>query len=426
MSRSFSPAYGAIPPQAILADGARIDGVHDVVTDEALALVAALSRAHGHSRDVLLAARRERRRVIARDGLVPGLLPETAGIRQAQWTVAPVPPDLARRRVEITAPADPTRLVSALNSGAGVCLADLDDAPSPTWTSVVGGHRALADAARGTLSVETEDGATRRPEPGAATLTVRPRRLHVPEPSVLVDGDPAAACVVDVALLALHLADALAARGSGLYLSLPTMDNHHEAQWWDAVLADAERRCALPANSIRVTVVIEHILAVLEMNEILFFLRDRITGLHAGRWGHLFSTVRQLATDHVLAERDAITMRAPFLSAYSARLVATCHRRGAYAIGDLSDVIADGATPATIGAAITELQNETRREAALGYDGTSVAHPDLVASVRETFDDAVGERRDQRAIIPPVGPLTELIDTRLFSPVRAQINENPR
>ena len=415
MNRPFSPAYGAFPPDATLAEGAGIEGVRDVVTDEALTLVAALSRAHGHSRDLLLAARQERRRAIARDGLVPGLLPGTADVRQAQWTVAPAPPDLAHRRVEITTPADPTRLVAALNSGASVCVADLDGALSPTWADVVGGHRALAAATRRSLPVPTEDGATGRPGPGAATLTVRPRGLRSPEPSVLVDDEAAAACVVDVALLAVQVADALAARGSGLYLSLPEMENHHEAQWWDAVLADAERRCALPANSIRVTVVVEHILAVLEMDEILFFLRDRITGLSAGRWDALFSSVRQLATDGdvVQAERDALAMQAPFRSAYSARLVATCHRRGAYAIGGLSAVVPDRTAPETTLTAITEGHEETRRQAALGYDGTGVAHPDLVATVREVFDDALGERPDQREIIPHVVPLTELIDSRV-------------
>jgi malate synthase len=412
VSPPFAPAFGATAPLASRADGA--EPADDVLTADAMDLIAMLVRAHGASRDVLLGERLLRRERL-QQGAVPGLLPNTAAIRAADWATASIPHDLLDRRVEITGPATAKMMVSALNSGASVFMADLEDALSPTWANIVSGHRALAHAARGTLAVETEGGDVKRPEPNCATLTVRPRGLHLFEAHILVDGEAAPASLCDVALLALHMGPLLTARGSGLYLYLPKLENHHEAQWWDAVLADAERRCHLPANSIRVTVLIEHVLAAFEMDEILFFLRDRITGLNAGRWDYLFSLIRDFGQDpeHVLPDRSAVTMRAPFLSAYSERLVATCHRRGAYAIGGMSAFIPDRHVPEVTARAIAEVESEKQREADLGYDGAWVAHPDLVASVKAVFTGALGTHANQLSVCAPLGDPSLLIATEI-------------
>jgi malate synthase len=409
---SFSPAFGCTPPHAGLADG--VAPASDVVTPEALSLLADLARAHGTSRQVLLDERVRRRQLIAQ-GDIPSLSPNTADIRDAEWSIGAIPRDLTDRRVEITGPANPKLMVSALNSGASVFMADLEDSLSPTWDNIVGGHRALAAAAARTLTFEVESGQVKRLNDHTATLTVRPRGLHLPESRVLVDGAEVSASLFDVALLSLRLARTLMEAGSGLYLYLPKMENHHEAQWWDAVLADAERRCALPPNSIRVTVLIEHVLAAFEMDEILFSLRDRVTGLNAGRWDYLFSLVRDFGADesHVLPDRAAVTMRAAFLTAYSERLVSTCHRRGAYAIGGMSAFIPDRSSPETTDRAIGEVQAEKQREADLGYDGAWVAHPDLIQSVKQVFDAVLGEHSNQLRIVAPIGHASDLIDTRI-------------
>ena len=413
MSTPLSPAYGRQAPHAQLANGAtRAD---DILTPDALALVAALARAHGASRDVLLEARTRRRQEIGA-GAVPDLLPATAAVREGDWTIGGgVPSDLMDRRVEITGPANAKLMVSALNSGASVFMADLEDSLSPTWDNITGGHRALAAAARGQLQFLTESGEVKRPHEGGATLTVRPRGLHLPEPRALVDGVEVAATLFDVALLALHMAPPLHGRGTGLYLYIPKLENHHEAQWWDAVLADVERRCLLPANSIRVTVLIEHVLAAFEMDEILFAFRDRVTGLNAGRWDYLFSLVREFGRDpaHVLPDRADVTMQAPFMASYSQRLVATCHRRGAYAIGGMSAFIPDRGSPASTEHAIAQVRAEKLREATLGYDGAWVAHPDLVQNVREVFDGMLGQHANQLDVIAAIGKPAELIDTRI-------------
>jgi malate synthase len=369
-------------------------------------------RAHGATRELLLAARIQRREAL-RLGAVPDLNASTSAIRDSAWSVAPSPHDLQNRRVEITGPAHAKLMISALNSGASVFMADLEDALSPSWDNIVGGHRALAAAAVGTLQWASDTGELRRPNSTAATLTVRPRGLHLLESHVEVDGVAAPAGLCDVALLAHNVAAGLAKAGSGLYLYLPKLENHHEAQWWDAVLADLEWRCQLPANSIRVTVLIEHVLAAFEMEEILFSLRDRVTGLNAGRWDYLFSLIRDFGHDpsHVLPDRTAVTMRAPFLTAYSERLVATCHRRGAYAIGGMSAFIPDRTSPEITDQAIVAVQDEKRREAALGYDGAWVAHPDLVPTVLDVFAQALGERANQLTVQAPLGSVADLIST---------------
>jgi malate synthase len=253
----------ATPPRAEVTTGA-FDST--VLTADALALVATLQRTYGHARSVLLRRRRERAEAF-RAGVRPGLDPATADIRDGEWRVPPAPPDLADRRCEITGPADRTMMVSALNSGARVFLCDLEDALAPTWSNILEGHRRIRDYALGTLSFTREDGRIDAVAESAATIVVRPRGLHLDEDRVQVDGGPVAAGLFDVAVAATLAGPALVARGSGLYLYLPKLESRHEAQWWDALLGDVERRVGLPPRSIRVTVLIETITAAFEMEE---------------------------------------------------------------------------------------------------------------------------------------------------------------
>ena len=389
----------AAAPRATLTT-AEID-TEGVLTAEALDLVATLQRTYAHARTVLLRRRRERAEGF-RAGVRPGLDPATADIRAGDWRVPAAPADLADRRCEITGPADRKMMVSALNSGARVFLCDLEDALAPTWANIVAGHRNIRDYALGTLSFTRPDGRVDQVTDGAATVVVRPRGLHLDESRVEVDGGPVAAGLFDIAVAATLAGPALAARGSGLYLYLPKMESWHEAQWWDALLGDVERRVGLPPRSIRVTVLIETITAAFEMEEILFALRHRVTGLNAGRWDYIFSLIKKFGTDpaFILPDRRQVTMTVPFLAEYAQRLVAVCHKRGAHAIGGMAALIPSRRDASANERAISAVRADKQREADLGYDGTWVAHPDLVPMVTEVFDRALGEAADQLHRVP--------------------------
>ncbi len=387
----------------------------DVLPPAARDLLGVLQRVHGHSLRTLLARRAERAAEL-QAGAELGLDPATAAIRDGDWRVAPAPADLQDRRVEITGPSDRKMMVSALGSGARVFMADLEDSMSPTWDNVVAGHRNLRDAAVGELSFRRPDGQVDEVVAEPATLTVRPRGLHLLETRVEVDGAPMAAALFDAGLVAFHTAAARMRRGSGLYLYLPKLESHHEAEWWDAVLADIERRLGLPYASIRVTVLIETIPAAFEMDEILFALRDRITGLNAGRWDYLFSFIKLLGdrADHVLPDRSTVTMRVPFMAAYAERLVATCHRRGAHAIGGMSAFVPNRRDEAATERALAQVRADKEREADLGYDGTWVAHPDLVPVATEVFDGVLGDEAAQLTVAPALAADTAgLLDTTI-------------
>jgi malate synthase len=386
-----------------------------VLTADALGLVAILQRTYGHGRSVLLRRRRERAEAL-RAGVRPGLDPATADIRDGNWRVPPAPPDLADRRCEITGPADRKMMVSALNSGARVFLCDLEDALAPTWSNIVEGHRNIRDRALGRLSFTREDGRVDSVAEGAATLVVRPRGLHLDEARVQVDGGPVAAGLFDVAVAATLAGPGLVAQGSGLYLYLPKMESWHEAQWWDALLGDVERRVGLPPRSIRVTVLIETITAAFEMEEILFALRERAVGLNAGRWDYIFSLIKKFGTDpaFVLPDRRLVTMSVPFMAAYASRLVAVCHKRGAHAIGGMAALIPSRRDPVANERAITAVREDKQREADLGYDGTWVAHPDLVPVATEVFDGALGDAPNQLHRVPELpSTVDELLDVAI-------------
>ncbi|CAA9426309.1 MAG: Malate synthase [uncultured Quadrisphaera sp.] len=393
----------------VVVSGPEVDGAEEVLTALALALVADLQRRFGPVRTQLLAARAARREQVRRTGRL-GLLAETAHVRDdPTWRVAPAPPDLADRRVEITGPTDPKMAVNALNAGARVWLADLEDANTPHWANVVGGQRTLRAVTRGTLTHDAPDGrhyAVRPastlpgggPEGRATVVVVRPRGWHLEERHLLVDGAPVAAALADVGLHAAHNAAQLLARGSGPYYYLPKLESHLEARLWDQVFTHVETALGLAHGSIRATVLIETITAAFEMEEILYELREHASGLNAGRWDYLFSiikTFRDAGPAFVLPDRAAVTMTAPFMRAYTRRLVDVCHRRGAVAMGGMAALVPQRRDPAATERALATVRADKEREAAEGFDGSWVAHPDLVPVCRQVFDRVLGDRPNQ-------------------------------
>ncbi len=381
------------------------------LTEAVLSLALALHRKHGAAHAELLAARAERAaRPVPRDRLIG------TGMRvgDADWRVAERPEWLADRRCEITGPAEPVMMVNALTCGARVFMADLEDALSPTWANINGGYAALRDAAAGTLSRIKPDGTVITPGVDAAVLVVRPRGLHLPEPRVLVNGRPAIAALLDIAAVATHTAVALRDRGRGLGLYLPKLEDAAEAAWWHRVLLDVEAAVGVEPASTPVTVLIETLPLSLQMDDVLYALRERPAALNAGRWDYLFSVIKTLGDDpdHILPDRSAVTMAVPFMAAYASRLVAVCHSRGAQAIGGMAAFIPNRRKPEVTAVALAKVRADKQREAGLGYDGTWVAHPDLVPIALEVFDAALAGRVDQRDVRPPVTEGVEaLLDT---------------
>jgi malate synthase len=357
----------------------------NVLSADALAFVALLQRNLGPRRAELLARRHER------SGR-PEFLAETSDVRDSEWKVAPAPPDLRDRRVEITGPPDRKMMINALNSGARVFMVDFEDACSPTWSNVVGGQQNVIDAVRGTISLETP-GKVYRLADETATLVVRPRGWHLHERHVLVDGDPVSASLFDFGLTCFHNARELLERGSGPYFYLPKLETHLEARLWNDAFVIAERELGLPAQSLCATVLIETILAAFEMDEILWELRERPVALNAGRWDYIFSVIKKLGA--VLPDRAQITMTVPFMRAYTELLVATCHRRGAHAIGGMAAFIPSRRDAEVNAVALAKVREDKERESGDGFDGTWVAHPDLVPVAKEVFDGVLGERPNQ-------------------------------
>jgi malate synthase len=379
--------------------GAAVDRGDEVLTPQALAFVADLQETFGSRRDELLARRVERRADIASTGRLD-FLPATKEIREADWTVAPAPADLVDRRVEITGPTERKMAINALNSGARVWLADLEDANTPHWENVVSGQVNLYDAVRRQLSYDSPEGkAYRLRDDGRlAVLVVRPRGWHFDERHIVLDGRPVVGALVDFGLHMFHNAAELLARGSGPYFYLPKTESHLEARLWNDVFVHAQQSLGIPASTIRATVLIETITAAFEMDEILYELRDHMSGLNAGRWDYLFSIIknfRDAGPSFVLPDRADVTMTAPMMRAYSELLVATCHRRGAFAMGGMAAFIPSRRDPAVNERALTKVREDKEREARDGFDGSWVAHPDLVPVCEEVFDRYLGERPNQ-------------------------------
>ncbi|MGW6128893.1 malate synthase A [Cellulomonas sp. NPDC055163] len=384
--------------------GAVVPGSDTVLTPDALAFVAELhARFAGPRHDLLLARQRRRERVA--NGLDPDFRPETRHIREdPTWRVAGPGPGLEDRRVEITGPTDRKMTVNALNSGAKVWLADLEDATSPTWENVVGGQANLALAIRGRIDFTSDEGKEYRVGPTTPTIVMRPRGWHLAEKHLRFTDragqrTPASASLVDAGLYLFHNAHALIARGRGPYLYLPKIEGYLEARLWNDVFVFVEQELRLPRGSIRATVLIETITAAFEMEEILYELREHCAGLNAGRWDYIFSIIKSFRARgprFVLPDRARVTMTVPFMRAYTELLVATCHRRGAHAIGGMSAFIPNRRDPEVTERALAQVRADKEREAGQGYDGTWVAHPDLVPVARAVFDEALGDRPDQR------------------------------
>ncbi|HTY70854.1 MAG TPA: malate synthase A [Actinomycetes bacterium] len=372
----------------------------EVLTPDALAFVADLHARFADRRCSLLQARRERRARIDA-GADPHFLPETAEIRaDSTWQVAAPAAGLSRRHVEITGPVEPKMAVNALNSGADVWMADLEDATSPTWANIVGSQLTLMDVFDGTVDFTTPEGKEYRVGSKVPTITVRPRGWHLPEKHVRVDGAPISASLFDFGLYVFHCARRQLDRGAGPYLYLPKLQSHHEARLWNDVFVHAQEALGMPLGTIRATVLIETIHAAFEMEEILFELRDHSAGLNAGRWDYIFSVIKAYAErgpKYVLPDRADITMTVPFMRAYTERLVQTCHRRGAHAIGGMAAFIPDRRDPEVTQVALAKVRADKEREAGDGFDGSWVAHPDLVPVCREVFDRFLGDQDDQRS-----------------------------
>ncbi|HEX7171571.1 MAG TPA: malate synthase A, partial [Candidatus Limnocylindria bacterium] len=359
---------------------------------------------------------RARRQARIDAGEMPDFLPNPIESRDPGWRVAPAPPDFDDRRVEITGPAEPKMMINALNSGASVFMCDFEDALSPTWENVVTGHWAVTQAVRRTLTFETDEKAYALDE-RIATLCIRPRGWHLDEAHVLVDGSPISASIFDFGIWFFHNARETLARGSGPYLYLPKLENHLEAALWNRVFVAAQEALDIPHGSVRATVLIETILAAFEMDEILFELREHAAGLNAGRWDYIFSIIKKFRSnpDFVLPDRAAVTMTVPFMRAYTELLVQTCHRRGAHAIGGMAAFIPSRRDPEVNERAMAAVRADKERESGDGFDGTWVAHPDLVPLAREVFDAVLASRPHQKDRLRPEVRLSprDLVDVSI-------------
>ncbi len=368
-----------------------------VFTPEALEFVATLHRTFNGQRLELLETRTQRRERIP-TGFGLDFLHETQSIRDGDWKVAPASAGLIDRRVEITGPTDRKMMINALNSGAKVFMADLEDASSPTWQNVHEGQVNLYDAVRGQIRFEQADGKTYELAPVTATLVVRPRGWHLTEAHILIDGEPASASLVDFGLTFFNNAEAQLTRGVGPYFYLPKMESHLEARLWNDVFVAAQDLLDIPQGSIRATVLIETIFAAFEMDEILYELRDHAAGLNAGRWDYIFSLIKTYSdsADYILPDRAQVTMAVPFMRAYADLLVKTCHYRGAHAIGGMSAFIPTRRDPAFNEFAFAKVKEDKQREAHAGFDGTWVAHPGLVEAAQAEFDAVLGDKPNQK------------------------------
>jgi malate synthase len=384
---------------SLTVHGPTVEREGEVLTPDALDFVADLQRRFGARRDELVAARATRRAALAAGGTLD-FLPETREVREGDWQVPAPPPGLEDRRVEITGPTDRKMAINALNSGARVWLADLEDANTPHWRNVVGGQVNLYDAVRGTIAFTDAAGkeyAVGDPD-DTPTILPRPRGWHLDEAHVTLDGRPVVGALFDFGLFAFHNARELAARGRGPYFYLPKLESHPEARLWNDVFTHAEEGLGLDRGTIRATVLIETITAAFEMEEILWELREHAAGLNAGRWDYLFSIIknfRDAGPAFTLPDRNDVTMNAPMMKAYSDLLVATCHRRGAMAIGGMAAFIPSRRDAAVNERAFAKVREDKTREATAGFDGSWVAHPDLVPLCAEVFTETLGDRANQ-------------------------------
>ena len=362
-------------------------GCDGILSAEAIGFLTALARRFEPTRQELLQRRQQRQQEIDA-GRLPDFLPTTHDIREREWTVAPIRPDLLDRRVEITGPVDRKMMINAFNSGANVFMADFEDSNAPTWENNVRGQQNLRDAVAGTIAYVSPEGKRYALEARTATLMVRPRGWHLVEKHLLVDGRPISAALFDFGLAFFHNAAALIAKGSGPYFYLPKLESHVEARLWNDVFNAAQDALGIARGTIRATVLIETILAAFETDEILWELRDHSAGLNCGRWDYIFSYIKKFRhrPECLLPDRGLVTMDRPFLKSYAELVIRTCHRRGIHALGGMAAQIPIKRDPALNAQAIEKVRQDKLREVGQGHDGTWVAHPGLVPVAREVFD----------------------------------------
>jgi malate synthase len=378
----------------------------EILSDGALGFVTELVRRFDGRRRELLRLREERWQRL-RQGEVPDFLDNTQEIRGAEWTVAPIPPRLLDRRVEITGPVDRKMIINALNSGASVFMADFEDSNSPTWTNNIDGQINLCDAVRGEISYVSPEGKPYKLNEKTAVLLVRPRGWHLVEKHASLDDEPVSGALFDFGLFFFHNAKALLDRGAGPYFYLPKLESHLEARLWNDVFVFAEEYVGVPQGSVRATVLIETILAAFEMDEILYELRDHSSGLNCGRWDYIFSFIKKLGhrPEMMLPDRAQVTMDRAFLKAYVDLLIQTCHKRGIHAMGGMAAQIPIKGDPAANERALEKVRQDKLREVKAGHDGTWVAHPSLVPIAKDIFDEhmktpnQIGRKREDVRIM---------------------------
>ncbi len=376
--------------------GETVDRSDDVLTPQALDFVADLARTFEPVRTTLLRERATRQTELRAGGDL-GFLADTKDVRERTWQVAPVPADLQVRKVEITGPTDRKMVINALNSGASTYMADFEDANTPTWENMVSGQVNLMDAVRRKIDFTSPEGKRYSLNNDLATMIVRPRGWHLIEKHLLVDGAPVAGAFMDFGLYAFHNAKALLKHGSGPYFYLPKLEGHKEARLWNDIFIRAEERLGIPRGSIKATVLVETFPAAFEMEEILYELRERSAGLNAGRWDFIFSAIKKFnhRPDFLLPDRIQVTMTVPFMRAYTELLIRTCHKRGAFALGGMAAFIPTRKDPQVNEVALGKVRDDKTREATDGFDGTWVAHPDLVPVAMAEFDKVLGARKNQ-------------------------------
>jgi malate synthase len=368
-----------------------------VLTQSALDFVAGLhARFEARRRELL--QRREQRQAELRGGKLPVFPADTASVRASEWVVASAPHDLQDRRVEITGPVDRKMVINALNSGARVFMADFEDSLSPTWENVIDGQANLQDAVRRQIDFTSPEGKEYKLTQTTATLVVRPRGWHLVEKHVAIKGEPVSASLFDFGLYFFHNAHELLKRGSGPYFYLPKMESHLEARLWNDVFIYAQETVGVPRGTIRATVLIETILAAFEMEEILYELREHAAGLNAGRWDYIFSMIKKFSHDprFTLPDRAQVTMAVPFMRSYAELLVKICHKRNAHAIGGMAAFIPSRKDKDVNDRALAKVREDKKRESGQGFDGTWVAHPDLVPVAKEIFDGVLGSEPHQK------------------------------
>jgi malate synthase len=394
MNESVSDQF----PKGVNVTGRLAPGFEEIITPDALSFVALLHRTFENRRKELLQSRVERQAQID-CGRMPSFLNETRKIRRDKsWQVGPIPLDLQNRRVEITGPVERKMMINALNSGANIFMADFEDAHSPTWQNNVEGHINLRDAIAGTISFTSPEGKQYSLNETVATLLVRPRGWHLFEKHLMVDNEPVAGAFMDFGLYFYHNAKSLLEQGTGPYFYLPKLESHFEARLWNDVFNLAQKELDLPIGTIKVTILIETVLAAFEIEEILYELKDHIVALNAGRWDYIFSVIKKFRSQpgFLLPDRSQITMTVPFMRSYTELLVKSCHKRGAHAIGGMAAFIPSRRDPEVNRIAISNVRQDKQRESQDGFDGTWVAHPDLVPIAREEFDKVLGDNPHQK------------------------------